>query len=78
MEGFDDLTEAERTEQQREAFGYGADARINGFIDNPYQHGDVCWRRWREGWMHCHKFWGIDAKWTVKPLPMPESYRRGA
>ncbi len=57
------------------AFGQGADARLAGLplVACPYQTaGDGNYdlaRTWRAGWCHANDFFGVDAKWYVRPLP---------
>lgn len=61
------------------AFNQGADARIAGKIPetNPYMVLSSSWYCWVRGWDHCHKKWGVDAKWPVKVLPEVGRRRAG-
>ena len=55
------------------AFNRGSDARLAGQPQtmNPYLGvDDKRYRRWLEGWEHMDSFWGHDAQWPVRPLPV--------
>lgn len=55
------------------AFNEGCDARMDARTQdtNPYTRVD-CYMAtaWSRGWQEAHLFWGINASWRVRPLPM--------
>ena len=56
--------------QVSEAFNLGCDARAAGIAlakcPAIYANGYA----WRDGWRHIDSFWGKDAKWPVRCLPI--------
>lgn len=60
------------------AFSAGTDARLAGLpiTANPHHGvadpGGSLGRAWRAGWLDAEKFWGLWARWPVKPLPAVE------
>jgi ribosome modulation factor len=59
------------------AFGRGCDARYRGrsVRSNPYTSTGqrTEYMAWQDGWRHCDRNWGIDAKWPVATLPPASS-----
>lgn len=53
------------------AFNQGCQARIDGkpLWANPYAVSTPWGSWWRSGHMHADRWWGVDAKPKVKPLP---------
>ncbi len=55
------------------AFSEGSDARRYGLpkYTNPYSLIDSHHAReaWYRGWEHCHRQWGLGARWPVAILP---------
>lgn len=52
-----------------DAFNLGSDARIAGHPYCPYAEYTMLASYWQAGYFHADKFWGVDAKWEVMPLP---------
>lgn len=57
------------------AFNEGADARIRGesLHHNPYDNTTdrAARNAWKRGWFDVQEHFGKDARWLVKPLPLP-------
>lgn len=53
------------------AFSQGSDARVNGvdITRNPYRDLVEVSDWWTAGWIHCDRYFGVDAKWPVRRLP---------
>lgn len=64
----------QQSSERAVAFNAGSDARLAGAPPgiNPYQRSHQQYEHdaWDAGYRDVDKFWGVDAKWPVKRLPV--------